>query len=215
MAVMVLMGMILFAIAIERGGDVRMLALATLGLGGGYLVTAHLRLSAILRPPLAAQAEAVRLAIFLLVGVALSIGLAMTINLPHGYWIVILFVSRCLMPMQDRPGALLKYGHGAELGVLAAILIGLAGTPDAWRLLLALAAFVLGLRFTPDQRPISAVAMTAGTLLASAPIPGDATFRAEAVLLIIALILFLTFILERVMPKLPVPKPSGQARTDD
>lgn len=42
------------------------------------------------------------------VGVMLSIGLAMTINLPHAYWIVILFVSRCLMPMQDRPGALFK-----------------------------------------------------------------------------------------------------------
>ena len=78
MAVVVLMGVILFAIATERGGDFRMLALAALGLGGGYLVTAHLRLSAILHPPLAAQAEAVRLAIFLAVGVARSIGLAMT-----------------------------------------------------------------------------------------------------------------------------------------
>lgn len=192
-----------------------MLALAAVGLGGGYMVTAHLRLSSILRPPQSNQAEAVRLAIFLSVGIALSIGLAMSINLPHAYWIVILFVSRCLMPMQDRPSALLKYGHGAALGVAGAVLIELAGTPDTWRLLLALAAFGLGLRFLPHPRPISAAAMTAGVLLVSAPTPTEATFRIEAVFLVIALILFLTLMLERVVPKLvgaQATKPAGNDR---
>jgi len=47
-------------------------------------------------------------------------------------------------------------------------------------------AFVLGLRFMPHPRPISAAAMTAGILLAFAPTPGEATFRAEAVVLVIA-----------------------------
>lgn len=214
-SVMVLLGVVLFAIATERGSDVRMLALAVVGLGGGYLVTAHLRMSSILRPPRANRAEAVRLAIFLSVGIALSIGLAMSINLPHGYWIVILFVSRCLMPMQDRPGALLKYGHGAALGVAGAVLIELAGTPDTWRLLLALAAFGLGLRFLPHPKPISAAAMTAGVLLVSAPTPTEATFRIEAVFLVIALILFLTLMLERVVPKLvgaQATKPTGKDR---
>jgi len=84
--------------------------------------------------------------------------------------------------------------------------------PDAWRLLLALAAFVPGLRLLPQPRPISPAAMTAGILLASAPIPGDATFRAKAVLLVIALILRLTLLLEQVTP---VPQPSGQARKED
>ena len=104
--------------------------------------------------------------LFLAIGVALSVGLAMTINLHHAYWIVILFLSRSLMPMQDRPGALLKYGHGATLGVIAAVLIELAGPPDAGRLLLALAAFVLGLRFMPHPLPISSAAMTAASCLA-------------------------------------------------
>lgn len=221
-SVMVLLGVMLFAIATERGSDVRMLGLATLGLAGGYLVTAHLRMSSILRPPRVNRAEAVRLAVFLSVGIALSIGLAMSINLPHAsclmphaYWIVILFVSRCLMPMQDKFGALLKYGHGAALGVAAAVLIELAGTPDAWRLLLALAAFALGLRFLPHPRPISAAAMTAGLLLVSAPTPTEATFRIEAVFLAIALILFLTLMLERVVPKLVgahATKPAGKDR---
>lgn len=215
MAVMVLMGLILFAIAVERGGDLRMLTLAAPGLGGGYLVIAVLRLSSILRAPPASRAEAVRLAIFLSLGVALSIGLAMAVNLPHAYWIVILFISRCLMPMQDSPGALLKYGHGAALGVLAAMLIELAGLPDAWRLLLALAAFVLGLRFLPHPQPIAVAAMTAGALLASAPTLGEATFRAEAVVMVVALILFLTLILERVMPRLPKVQASPQGRKAD
>ncbi len=209
MSVMVLMGVVLFAIATDHDGDGRMLALSALGIGAGCMVAAHLRLTSILRPPLASRVEAVRLGLFLSVGVALSIGLAMTINLPHAYWIVILFVSRCLMPMQDTPGALLKYGHGAALGVVAVIAIELAGPPDAWRLLLALTAFVLGLRFMPHPRPISAAAMTAGILLASAPTPGEATFRAEAVVLVIALILFLTLILERVMPELPGTQSKG------
>lgn len=178
-------------------------------------MTRHLHLSGLLRAPLASRAEAVRVGLFLAVGVVLSIVLAMTINLPHAYWIVILFVSRCLMPMQDRPRALLKYGHGAALGVLAATLIELAGTPDAWRLLLALTAFVLGLRFMPHPLPISSATMTAGILLASAPTPDQATFRAEAVVLVIALILFLTLILERVVPRLPNAQPSRQAREDD
>jgi hypothetical protein len=214
-SVMVLLGVVLFAIATERGSDVRMLKLAAVGLGGGYLVTAHLRMSSILRPPRANRAEAVRLAIFLSAGIALSIGLAMSINLPHGYWIVILFVSRCLMPMLDRPGALLKYGHGAALGVVGAVLIELAGTPDTWRLLLALAAFGLGLRFLPHRKPISAAAMTAGVLLVSAPKPTAATFRIEAVSLVIALILFLTLMLERVVPKVvgaQASKPTGKDR---
>ncbi len=207
MSVMVLMGLILFAVAVERGGDLRMLALAAFGVGGGYLVIAVLRLPSILRAAPASRAEAVRLAIFLSVGVALSIGLATAVNMPHAYWIVILFISRCLMPVQDKPGALFKYGHGAALGVLAAMLIELAGLPDAWRLLLALAAFVLGLRFMPHPQPISVAAMTAGVLLASAPTLSEATFRAEAVVLVIALILFLTLVLERIMPKLPGTRP--------
>jgi len=214
-SVMALMGVILFAIATGRGGDARLLALAAVGLWMGYMVIAHLRLSGLLRPLLASRAEAVRLGLFLAAGVVLSIGLAMTLNLPHAYWIVILFVSRCLMPMQDRPGALLRYGHGAALGVLSAILIERAGTPDALLLLLALAAFVLGLRFLPHPLPISSAAMTAGILLASAPTPGDATFRAEAVVLVIALIVFLTLILERIMPTLPAPLPHREARKDD
>jgi hypothetical protein len=102
MSVMVLMGLILFAIAVERGSDLGMLALAAFGLGGSYLVIAVLCLPSILR------AKAVRLALFLSVGVALSIGLATAINLPYAYWIGILFISRCLMPMHDKAGALFK-----------------------------------------------------------------------------------------------------------
>jgi hypothetical protein len=49
-SVMVLLGVVLFAIATERRSDVRTLAPAAVGLGGGYLVTAHLRMSSILRP---------------------------------------------------------------------------------------------------------------------------------------------------------------------
>lgn len=212
MSVMVLMGIILFAIATERGGDGRMLALAVVGLGLGYLVILHLHLSGILPAPLASRAEAVRLGLFLAVGVVLSIGLAMVINLPHSYWIVILFLSRCPMPMQDRPGTPFKYGHGAALGVLAAILIALAGTPDAWRPLLALAAFGLGLRFMPHPLAISSAAMTAGILLASAPTPSEATFRIEVVFLVIAL--FLALMLERVAPRLADAPPARHARKD-
>ncbi|MFU8865362.1 MAG: hypothetical protein ACNA7O_15735 [Rhodobacterales bacterium] len=200
-AVMALMGIILFAIATERGGDASMLALAALGFWTGYLVVGHLDLSAILRAPRASLAEAVRLGLFLAVGVALSIGLAMTLDLPHAYWIVIMFVSRSLMPAQDKPGALLKYGRGAALGILAAILIELAGTPDAGLMLLALAAFVVGLRFMPHPLPISSAAMTAGVLLASAPTPDDATFRAEAVVLFVALIALLSLIIDFILKR--------------
>jgi hypothetical protein len=90
--------------------------------------------------------------------------------------------------------------------VLAAIVIERAGLPDAWRLLLALAAFVPGLRYIPHPQPI-AVAAIAGVLLASSPTVGEATFRAEVVVLVIALILFLTLVLERFMPRLPGTRP--------
>ena len=64
----------------------------------------------------------------------------------------------------------------------------------------------------PHPRPIAVAAMTAGALLASAPTLGAATFRAEAVVMVIALILFLTLVLERVMPRLPLVQASPQGR---
>lgn len=214
MSIMVLMGFILFAIAARRGGDVWMLPLAAAGLVVGWWATAHLRLSGVLRLPLASRHDAIRLGLFLGLGVVLSVGMAYWIELPHAYWIVILFLSRSLMPMQQHPGALLKYGHGAALGVVAAVVVEALGTPDALRLLLALAAFVPGLRYMIHPLPISAAAMTAGVLLASAPTPGDAGFRAGAIVLVIGLILFLTLVLERVMPKLAEPTPSVPVRDE-
>lgn len=211
MSVMGLLGIILVAMAIDRGGDVRLVPQAVLGLGAGYLVIRHLQLFAILPAPLASRPEAIRLGLFLAVGVVLSISLALAIDLPHSYWIVILFLSRCLMPMQDHPGALVKYGHGAALGVLAAVVIELAGTPETVRLLLALVAFGLALRFMPHPLPISSAGMTAGVLLSSAPTPHDATFRIEVVFLVIALILFLTLMLDRVAPRVAPTGRKGQA----
>jgi len=196
----------------QEATDVRMLGLAVAGIVMGNPLITQLRLSGILCRHQVSRAAGASSGCFLrsawrcrTVWQWLS-----TSRTPAGS----LFLSGSLMPMQDRPGAVLKYGHGAALGVIAAILIELAGTPDALRLLLALAAFVLGLRFMPHPLPISSAAMTAGVLLGSAPTPGDATFRAEAILLVIALILFLTLILDRVVPKLPETRASGQAHRD-
>ena len=208
---MVLMGVILTALTFERGGDLWALALALAGLGTGHLVMGHLQLSGLLRHPPASRAESVGLGLFLAAGVLLSLALAATINAPHGYWIVLLFVGRTLMPMQHRPEALLKYGHGAALGVIAALAVELAGTADVLRLLLAMAAFLVGLRFLTHPLPISVAGMTAGVLLASAPSPEAASFRAVAILLVVALVLFLTLVLERVVPRLLAPRRVGQS----
>lgn len=92
---------------------------------------------------------------------------------------------------------------------ICAALLFLVSRALPWRA--ALAAFVLGLRFMPHPMPVSAVAMTAGILLTSAPAPEAAAFRAETIALIIAPILFLTVILERIIPWLAAAKP---AKTD-
>jgi len=66
--------------ATERGGYIQMLAPAVAGLVAGDLVMTHLRLSGVLHHPPASRAEAVKLGLFLVIGVALSIVLAMTVK---------------------------------------------------------------------------------------------------------------------------------------
>jgi hypothetical protein len=211
-SVMVLLGVTVMAVALARGPDPLILPLAVLGLATGHFVIGHLGLTGMLCGRPAAARHAARLGLFLAFGMALSVVFVALMDGQRSYWIALLFVSRALVPFPDRKEPLLRYGTGAAAGVLAAVLIEAMGLPDVLRLLLALGALVLGIRFLIHPMPIAPAMMTMAVLLGTAPTAAEALFRAEAIALVFAIILMVGLVVDQLWAAVPGPEDDGSGQ---
>jgi hypothetical protein len=184
-------------VALHQGPQPQMLAFAVLGLVAGHFAVGHLSLTGILRAPPEPSQHAIRLGAFLGLGLALSLICVALIPEHRSYWIAILFVSRALIPFPDSKRPLLRYGKGASVGILAAVLVEALAPPDALRMLIACAALVLGIRFLPNPGSVGTAMMTVAVLLGTAPTYAEAIFRAEAILLVFAIMVLVGVVLDR------------------
>lgn len=160
-------------------------ALAGMALGWG--VARFLSLAGQFTLPASSPAFGACLAAFLCVGLALSAAVAFGTAHPYGYWVVLLFVFRAVVPHSDARARLGRYALGSVLGSLAALLMVLFGIDPVLSLLLALGLGAVALRYTAHPSPISAAASTAAVLLILPVGAGDILFRAEAVLSAVAI----------------------------
>ncbi|WP_139165875.1 hypothetical protein [Paracoccus tibetensis] len=172
------------------------LAMAGLGAATGAVVMGHLALWSVIPPQRLSRAQGLRLALFLSLGVTLSLILGLRAP-QHGHWIAVLFMSRALVPFGQRRAPLMRYGTGAALGVSAALLIEAVHPPGLLRVALAIAAAVLGLRFMLHARPIGPAMTTLSVLLGTAPTMRDALFRAEAVAAALGIVVLAGLVLDR------------------
>jgi hypothetical protein len=196
-AVMLLLGLVMSFVAMPGGGGVGLLFPAAAGLAAGFATLGWLGLAGTLPPGPSTARHGWRLGLFLGGGMALSFVLVLGLDLPRAYWIAVLFLSRALIPFPDRAEPLRRYGTGAALGVLVALGIEALALPDGLRLALALAALVLGIRFMLHTRPIGPAMTTVAVLLGTAPTTAEALFRAEAIGLVIGMIVLLGLVIDR------------------
>jgi hypothetical protein len=151
-------------------------------------------------------------------GVTLFLGLGLLgifwivqrMDQPFAYWLALLFVWRAMAPPERTMGAALRFGTGAVLGSLLAMLATFLDLPAEARLALTLALVIAGLRMLPHPGPWTPAAFTSAVLLSFANGPGDALFRAEAALFILALTALLTLVLSTVWQLIAGGRAQGQ-----
>ena len=172
------------------------------GVAAGAVALRLAGLSAIVpamrEPPVVGAA----MAVFLIVGLTISIALVLTLQGPRSYWIALLFVTRALLPLQAQRGAAIRFGKGAGLGVLLAVALELMALPTWVRLSVALFAGAIGMRYTIHPLPISSAAFSAAILLGAAATLREAIYRAEAIAIVVGLVLFLVFAMDRIWTRL-------------
>ena len=77
------------------------------------------------------------------------------------------------------------------------------------RLCVALVAAAIGLRYVIHPLPISSAAFSAAILLGAAPTLIEAVYRAEAIAIVVGLVLFLVFLMDRIWVRLTRLFPGG------
>lgn len=172
--------------------------LFSLGLIGGLALARYLALGHVPKLPPEGDRAGWRQAIFLAIGLLLSITLVRTLPTAHGVWIVQMFIMRAMAPTHLTVHQALRYLLGVLAGVLLALGLELSGllTPHIAHLLSA-ATVVLGLRLLPLGPPWPVVPITLAVLLSLAPSPSEALFRSEAALIAASLAILLSVILDR------------------
>ncbi len=187
-AIMILLGLTLLMSASDPVPLARLLVPAVTGLATGHVLTRLLSLAGAIPAGVLPPHHAMRLVLFLAGGLALAQLCALLVGDPYGHWVVLLFVSRALVPFPHRKEPLLRYGTGAAIGVGAALMIEALHLPGLVRLLIAAGALVLGLRFMIHHRPIAPAMMTLAALLGTAPTVEAALARGETVALVLGII---------------------------
>lgn len=137
-------------------------------------------------------------AAFLAIGLLLSLALVQRMEGTQALWIIQMFVLRAMAPPKLDPLRTAQFVAGAVIGAALAAGIETLGleTHAVLRLCLAALCLVLGLRSLPVAQVFSAAALTLAVLLATAPTPESALFRAEAAGISAALALGLLLILQ-------------------
>lgn len=137
--------------------------------------------------PPARPAFGVALVIFLAIGLAAATVIDRWIDTPHGYWIALFFTFRAVAPQGQTISGTVRFGLGAAIGSLSAILATtLHLSPDVLTPLAILLA-LFGLRFLPHPGPWSTAAFSGAVLLAGSFNVQTEVFRIEAALTAVAL----------------------------
>ncbi len=207
--VMALLGLVMSFVAMAGGSDPWLMAPAAVGVVAGFLTLGSLGLAGVMRPGPAGARHGLRMALFLGAGMTISSLLVLNLDMPRSYWIAVLFLSRALIPFPDRIAPLQRYGTGAALGVLVAVGLEALALPVGIRLSIALAALVLGTRFMLHPRPIGPAMTTVAVLLGTAPTATEALFRAEAIGLVIGMIVLLGLLIDRLWAWVTPDRPAG------
>ena len=150
----------------------------------------------VIPPSAKGRAIGVGMVLFLTLGLIASTILAWEIGGPRSYWVAFLFVMRAIVPLEAQKDTIARFGIGASIGVLLAVLIELANPIVPVQLILALLAGLIGLRYITHPLPVSSAAFSAAILLGAAPTLSEAASRAQAILIVFLLVLFLVFVLD-------------------
>lgn len=135
------------------------------------------------------------MAAFLAIGLAIALFAIRHIHQPFSHWIALIFVLRAMAPPGMTRRALLRFGVGATLGSLAALLLIALGLPHYPALALGAVAMVLGIRTLPHPAPFAPAAFSAGVLLIAAQDIGPAVFRLEVSVAVVVFCVAMTSLL--------------------
>lgn len=179
------------------------------GLAGGLGLACLTGLAGIAKVPAEGDRAGLQQAIFLALGVALSITLARQLPSAHALWVVDIFVIRAITPSHLAISKAWRYAIGTLIGV--ALVLGLEHsgllTAQSMHITAAL-TLVIGLRLLPVGPPWPTAFFTIAVLFSLAPTPDDALFRSEAALLAAGLAILLRVLLNQL---LRVPENRAQA----
>ena len=195
--VMALFAYLMSIVGIGFGGDWMIVPFFALGAAAGIVMCQLLKLAGIMPKMPVPASGAVGLGLFLGLGLAIALLLVLLLDEPRGYWIALFFVGRAIIPYEGQRQSALRFGQGSMAGVLVALCFQMLGPPAAVQWIIALAASIAAVRFLPHRLPISSACFSMIILLTSATTFGDAIFRAEAIAIVVALIFFLTFGIDR------------------
>lgn len=134
--------------------------------------------------------------LFLTLGLTSSIALTILLEEPRAYWIAFVFAMRGFVPLERQVTAIWQYGVWSGLGVCLAVLLQVAGLPMQLELVIAFGLVICGLKYVAHPVPISACAFTGAIVLGSTTTMQDAAYRAEAITIVVILVLLLSFALE-------------------
>ena len=196
-AVMALFGFLMAIVGLGFGGDWPTVPFMALGVVGGALTVHGLAMAGLLPKLLLPPVGAVALMLFLGIGLALSFILIAMLDEPRSYWIGLLFVGRAIVPFEAQRKSALRFGRGAMVGVIVAMAVQALTLPAAVQLMIAFAAGVIGLRTLPHPLPIASGCFTVSILLSTATTFGEAVFRAEAIAIVVGIILVVSFGIDR------------------
>ena len=198
-------------VGIGFGGGWEMLPWLALGAVAGIGAAVYLKTTGVLPTAHMPPTGALALSLFLAMGLTVSFVLIIVLEEPRGYWIALLFVGRAIMPFETLRPSTLRFGQGAAIGVAFALLVEAMPLPGGLQLLIAFVVGMVGLRTLPHPQPIAAACISAAILLSVAPTLDEALFRIQAVAIVVGLIVFLTFGIERLWRALNAELP-GTAR---
>ncbi len=127
------------------------------------------------------------MSVFLIVGLSLTGWLITRWDEPYAYWLALLFTFRAIAPPGQTIASALKFGTGAVLGSVVALLVSFVPLPAVAAWLISAVLATLGLRYLPNPRPWSAMAFTSAVLIGVATGAHNAVFRLEAAMTVVAL----------------------------
>ncbi len=133
-------------------------------------------------------------------GCALALGLVLAhliasqFDNANSHWIALLFAARALDPPGSHAKQAGRRGLAMVLGAGVASVLVMLPITLVWYRVVAVAFFLIGLRYLPSARSVSPALMSAGIILASSPTTETAVFRAEAATLACGLVLFVFFL---------------------